>query len=99
ARRPTAGAAAPRNARMRVAIGLAIIVRWRWSADAIRRYCDHVLDLFSAHRVMAASNWPVILLGASYAETWDGIRELVAGLSADEQRAVLGATAERVYGP
>ena len=40
----------------------------------------------------------MILLGATYAETWDGIRELVADLSADEQRAVLGTTAERVYG-
>jgi L-fuconolactonase len=47
---------------------------------------------------MAASNWPVILLGASYAETWSGITELVAELSADERRAVLGATAKRIYG-
>jgi len=93
-----ARAAEHRNIAMKLSIGLDIIMRWRWSTEAIRRYCDHVLDLFSAHRVMAASNWPVILLGASYAETWDGVRELVAGLSADEQRAVLGATAERVYG-
>ena len=47
---------------------------------------------------MAASNWPVILLGASYEETWNGITELVAGLTADEQRAVLGDTAMRIYG-
>jgi L-fucono-1,5-lactonase len=64
----------------------------------IRRYSDHVLDLFGPARVMAASNWPVILLGASYAETWRGITALVAGLSADEQSAVLGETAKRVYG-
>ena len=47
---------------------------------------------------MAASNWPVILLGASYRQAWDGVTDLVRALSADEQRAVLGATAERVYG-
>jgi predicted TIM-barrel fold metal-dependent hydrolase len=47
---------------------------------------------------MAASNWPVILLGASYAECWDGITALLSGLSANEQREVLGATATRVYG-
>jgi len=93
-----ARAAEYRNISMKLSIGLDIIMRWRWSTEAIRRYSDHVLDLFSAHRVMAASNWPVILLGATYAETWDGIRELVADLSADEQRAVLGTTAERVYG-
>jgi L-fuconolactonase len=57
-----------------------------------------VLDLFSPHRVMAASNWPVILLGASYQDCWNGVTALVSGLSADEQRAVLGDTAERVYG-
>jgi L-fuconolactonase len=92
-----ARAAEHRNVSMKLSIGLDIIMRWRWSTDAIRPYSDHVLDLFSPHRVMAASNWPVILLGASYGQTWDGIRELVAGLSSDEQRAVLGATAERVY--
>ena len=93
-----ARAAEHRNIAMKLSIGLDIIVRWRWSTGAIQPYCDHVLDLFSAHRVMAASNWPVILLGASYRQAWDGVTDLVRALSADEQRAVLGATAERVYG-
>jgi len=93
-----ARAAEHRNVSMKLSIGLDIIMRWRWSTDAVRRYSDHVLDLFSPDRVMAASNWPVILLGASYAETWSGITELVADLSADERRAVLGGTAKRIYG-
>jgi L-fuconolactonase len=92
-----ARAAEHRNVSIKLSIGLDIIMRWRWSTDAIRRYADHALDLFSPDRVMAASNWPVILLGASYAEAWNGITELVAGLSADERRAVLGTTAKRVY--
>ncbi len=93
-----ARAAEHRNVSMKLSIGLDIIMRWRWSTDAIRRYSDHVLDLFSPNRVMAASNWPVILLGASYQETWQGITDLVSGLSADEQRAVMGDTAVRIYG-
>ncbi len=93
-----ARAAEYRNVSMKLSIGLDIIMRWRWSTDEVRRYSDHVLDLFGPHRVMAASNWPVILLGASYAECWNGITELVSNLSADEQRAVLGATATRIYG-
>src|SRR5262245_43065204 len=93
-----ARAAEHRNVSIKLSIGLDIIMRWRWSTDAIRRYSDHALDLFSPDRVMAASNWPVILLGASYAEAWNGITELVGGLSADERRAVLGTTAKRVYG-
>jgi L-fuconolactonase len=93
-----ARAAEHRNVSIKLSIGLDIIMRWRWSTEAIRRYCDHVLDLFSPNRVMAASNWPVILLGASYSEAWNGITALVAGLSADERGAVLGGTATRVYG-
>jgi L-fuconolactonase len=93
-----ARAAEHRNMSIKLSIGLDIIMRWRWSTDAVKRYSDHVLDLFSPHRVMAASNWPVILLGASYEECWNGVTALVSGLSADEQRAVLGETATRVYG-
>ena len=84
---------------MKLSIGLDIIMRWRWSSDAIRRYSDHVLDLFGPDRVMAASNWPVILLGAGYQETWNGITDLVADLSVPERHAVLGGTAERILCP
>ena len=57
-----------------------------------------MLDLFSPNRVMAASNWPVILLGASYVETWNGVTALVEALSANERHAVMEGTATRVYG-
>jgi L-fuconolactonase len=93
-----ARAAEHRNVTMKLSIGLDVIMRWRWNTDEVRRYSDHVLDLFGPHRTMAASNWPVILLGASYAECWNGITALLSGLSANEQREVLGATATRVYG-
>jgi L-fuconolactonase len=94
----TARAAEHRNISIKLSIGLDVIMRWRWSTDALKPYADHVLDLFSADRVMAASNWPVILLGASYQECWDGITALVASLPASDQREVLGGTAKRVYG-
>ena len=42
-----ARAAEHRNVSMKLSIGLDIIMRWRWSTDAVRRYSDHVLDLFS----------------------------------------------------
>jgi len=93
-----ARAAEHRNVSMKLSIGLDIIMRWRWSTDEIRRYSDHVLDLFSPNRVMAASNWPVILLGASYVETWNGVTALVEALSTNERHAVMGGTATRVYG-
>jgi L-fuconolactonase len=93
-----ARAAEHRNMSMKLSIGLDVIMRWRWSTDEIRRYSDHVLDLFSSNRVMAASNWPVILLGASYEQTWKGVTDLVAALSVDQRHAIMGGTAERVYG-
>jgi L-fuconolactonase len=93
-----ARAAEHRNVSMKLSIGLDIIMRWRWSTDEIHRYSDHVLDLFSSNRVMAASNWPVILLGANYEQTWKGITDLVAALSVDQRHAIMGGTAERVYG-
>jgi L-fuconolactonase len=92
-----ARAAGHRNIFLKLSIGLDVIMRWRWSAEELRRYSEHALDLFGPERVMAASNWPVILLGASYEETWRGIASQLAGLSADDRRAVLGETAKRVY--
>jgi len=93
-----ARAAEHRGVAIKLSIGLDIIMRQRWSTQSLRRYSDHVLDLFGPERVMAASNWPVILLGASYEEAQRGIAALVAGLSAEQQRAVLGETATRIYG-
>ena len=92
-----ARAAQNRNMAVKLSIGIDILTRWHWSSEQIRRYSDHVLELFGPERVMAASNWPVILLGASYAQAWNGIASLVTGLSADAQRAVLGQTAQRIY--
>jgi L-fuconolactonase len=86
------------NVTMKLSAGLDIVLRWRWSNDGIRRYVDHVLGCFGADRVMAASNWPVILLGGSFQEVWRGIETLVSGLSSAERDLVLGGTAERVYG-
>jgi predicted TIM-barrel fold metal-dependent hydrolase len=93
-----ARAAEHRDVTIKFSIGLDVIMRWRWSTQGICHYSDHVLDLFGPERVMAASNWPVILLGASYEEAWRRIASLVAALSADQQRAVLGETATRIYG-
>jgi L-fuconolactonase len=93
-----ARAAEHRNVSIKLSIGLDIIMRWRWSTDVIRRYSDHVLDLFSPNRVMAASNWPVVLLGGNFGEIWSGITTLLDGLKASERQMVLGGTAERIYG-
>jgi L-fuconolactonase len=89
--------AAHDNISMKLSIGLDIIVRWKWATEQVRRYSDHVLGCFGAERVMAASNWPVILVGASFAECWTGLTDLVRVLSDGDRKLVMGGTAERIY--
>jgi L-fuconolactonase len=85
------------NVTMKLSVGLDIAMRWTWVTEELRRYAEHVLDAFGPSRVMAASNWPVILLAGSYQEIWRGTTALVDKLSPAEKTAVLGGTAERVY--
>jgi L-fuconolactonase len=86
------------NMSVKLSVGLALVVWWTWDTEALRRYSDHVIGLFGVDRVMAGSNWPVIQLGASFAEAWRGIEDLIAPLPASDQEAILGWTAARLYG-
>jgi L-fuconolactonase len=85
------------NMSVKLSAGLALVARWKWSTEQLRRYADHVVDRFGPNRVMAGSNWPVILLGADFAESWRGLEELIAGLSEAEQGEILGGTARRIF--
>jgi len=93
-----AEAAALPNMSVKLSVGLALVVRWTWSTDALRKYANFVIERFGSDRVMAGSNWPVILLGASFSEAWHGIEHLIAPLSEDERAAILGETAARIFG-
>ena len=52
---------------------------------------------FGPHRLMWGSDWPMTLLTAGYAGTWDVMSALIGELSADEQAQLLSGTADRVY--
>jgi L-fuconolactonase len=90
-------AAGHANVAIKLSTGVAMIAGWRWSTEALRRYVDHVIACFGPDRILAASNWPVILIAGEYQEVWGGITELVSGLSAPERALILGGTAGRVY--
>jgi L-fuconolactonase len=64
---------------------------------AFRRYVDHALEHFGPHRMLWGSNWPVSLLLQGYGILLDTARTLVAGCTDDEQAAIFGGTATRVY--
>jgi len=68
-----------------------------WTAAANREIVRTTIDLFGVQRCMFASNFPVDSLCASFATIFDGFREIVADLSADEERALFRDNALRLY--
>jgi L-fuconolactonase len=68
-----------------------------WSADDLKPYIDHAIDVFGVDRLMFGSDWPVCLLAGDYARVWAETNRALAGRSADQIAAILGGTAERVY--
>jgi L-fuconolactonase len=64
---------------------------------AVRRWGEHVLQSFGAQRVVWGSDWPVLELAGPYAQWWAASRQLVEGLDAAGQAAVMGGNALRLY--
>ncbi|GAB3278602.1 amidohydrolase family protein [Kineosporia babensis] len=63
----------------------------------IARAVDHLLAVFSPHRLIFGTDWPVSTLAGSYAETVGRTLDLVAELSTTEQAAFRHQNAERTY--
>jgi L-fuconolactonase len=68
-----------------------------WDTTHLRPYFDTVLEAFGAERVMFGSDWPVCLLRTEYPGWVRAVAELATRLSSDEQAALWGGTAQRVY--
>lgn len=85
---------------IKLSVGVAVLDRWSsWDAAALRPYVLRALEAFGPARSMLASNWPVVLLRASYGQAWRDVEAVVAdGLSPDELHAVRAATARTWYG-
>ncbi|WP_411886670.1 amidohydrolase family protein [Polaromonas sp. YR568] len=69
----------------------------RPSPGAVRRWGAHVLQCFGASRVVWGSDWPVLELAGSYEQWWGEAQELLAGLDAEGQAAVMGGNAMGLY--
>lgn len=61
-------------------------------------YVEECLRLFGPERMMFGSDWPVSLLGASYADLVAAVEAAVARLSASEQESIWRGTATQWYG-
>jgi L-fuconolactonase len=69
-----------------------------FTVDAVRPAWETALELFGPDRLMWGSDWPLTLLTAGYAGTWDVMSALIGELAPAEQEQVLSGTAGRVYG-
>lgn len=67
------------------------------TADGLQPVWDLALEVFGPHRLMYGGDWPVSLLGATYAETSGALQELASQLPAEEREAFMGGTASAVY--
>ncbi|GAB4561071.1 MAG: amidohydrolase [Haliangiales bacterium] len=68
-----------------------------WTLQSLREPIMDVIERFGSSRCLFASNFPVSSLYGSYDHLVSAHREILADLSADEQRAVLHDNAVRLY--
>ncbi|GAA2720142.1 amidohydrolase family protein [Cellulomonas aerilata] len=86
---------------LKVSVGIDALTAWpSWQPQALRPYVAHALESFGPDRLMLASNWPVVLLRATYGQAWSDLRGALAeaGASDDDLALVEGGTADRWYG-
>ena len=69
----------------------------QWRTQKVEDYMQVALEAFGPKRMMFGSDWPVLLVAASYMEWWRTVRKCIAALSPDEQARILGGTAIEVY--
>src|SRR4051812_7453348 len=70
----------------------------RWSLDDLRPFVDVALETFGPSRLMFGGDWPVVLRASPYRRWLDAARQLVASLTAAEQRAIWWETGASFYG-
>lgn len=67
------------------------------SAQAARRWAEHLLACFGTRRVLWGSDWPVLELAGDYAAWFGEVQALLAPHAPAERAAVLGGNARCVY--
>lgn len=88
------------NVAMKISVGVDLLLSWeRWDPPFLERYLEWSFSNFGPHRLMLASNWPVVLLKAGYVEAWTDLASLaekqVSTLT--ERDAIWGETAADWY--
>jgi len=69
-----------------------------WTPADLRPFVESVVNWFGVERLMFGSDWPVCLLATSYAGVVEGLKQALGPLSADDDAAIFGVNARRIYG-
>jgi L-fuconolactonase len=78
--------------------GMVTEAHWTaWTSDDLKRYFDHVLEVFGPQRLMIGTDWPVVNVGSSYSGWWKVVEGWLEPLSEVERRLMEGEVAARVY--
>lgn len=79
--------------------GLVTEADWNnWQPADFKPYLEVVFESFGTDRLMFGSDWPVCLLGGSYAQVRQVIAEFLTNCSTREQDKIFGINAARCYG-
>jgi L-fuconolactonase len=68
-----------------------------WSPALIAPYMEIALEAFGADRILFGTDWPVCLLQCEYGTWVDAVTSFISSLSLDEQEAIMGNNAARIY--
>lgn len=69
-----------------------------WTTPLVRPFVEEALELFGSDRLLYGGDWPIAVLAGGYQRTWRSTSDILVTLSGAERAAVLGGTAQRVYG-
>ena len=68
-----------------------------WDQQLLTPYFETALEAFGPNRLLFGSDWPVSLLGTDYGKWIDAVNSALNELSLDEQAAIWGKNAQRIY--
>ena len=69
-----------------------------WNDALLAPYFETALNAFGPERLLFGSDWPVCLLRSEYSQWVECLERALSAFSADEQAAIWGRNAQRLYG-
>ena len=69
----------------------------RWTAAQLDSYLETAVEAFGPERLLAGSDWPVLLAGCEYPRWFELLRDFFAPYSDRERAAIFGENAISIY--